>query len=216
MIAALLDAFEVTGRRAYFDYALELMETAIRRFWDEEAGGFFDAAKDLDGRHGSLTMTRKPFQDSPTAAGNSLAVLVLDRLATLADRPDFREKAEATLALFASKAADCGLFAATYGLALLNHLRSPVEIVVVGRADDERTEQLLKAAYQAPRACKRVLTFEPQAVNSRELPAGLASTLPNLPVEGVPMAIVCEGTTCHPPVQSPEALREALELKSSH
>jgi hypothetical protein len=211
MIAALLDAFEMTGRRGYFDGALELMETTLQRFWDEEAGGFFDTAKDLDGRQGSLTMTRKPFQDSPTPAGNSLAVLVLDRLATLAARPDFHEKAEATLALFASKAAEYGLFAATYGLALLNHLRSPVEIVVVGGAQDERTQRLLKAAYQAPRAYKRVLSFEPEAVKNRELPAGLAATLPNLPLDGVPVALVCVGTSCRLPVQTPEALAEALK-----
>jgi hypothetical protein len=211
MIAALLDAFEVTGRRGYFDGALELMETTLRRFWDDEAGGFFDTAKDLDGRQGSLTMTRKPFQDSPTPAGNSLAVLVLDRLATLAARPDFHEKAEAILALFASKAAEYGLFAATYGLALLNHLRSPVEIVVGGGAQDERTQRLLKAAYQTPRAYKRVLSFEPEAVKNRELPAGLAATLPNLPLDGVPVALVCVGTSCRPPVQTLEALAEALK-----
>jgi len=211
MIAALLDAFEVTGRRGYFDGALELMETTLRRFWDGEAGGFFDTAKDLDGRQGSLTMTRKPFQDSPTPAGNSLAILVLDRLATLAARPDFHEKAEAILALFASKAAEYGLFAATYGLALLNHLRPPVEIVVVGGAQDERTQRLLKAAYQAPRAYKRVLSFEPEAVKNRKLPAGLAATLPNLPLDGVPVALVCVGTSCRPPVQAPEALAEALK-----
>ena len=112
------------------------METTVRRFWDEKAGGFFDTAKDLTDRLGSLTTERKPFQDSPTPAGNSVAAMVLDRLDVLADREDFGEKAAATLALFAPKAGQYGLFAATYGLALLNHLRSPLDVVVVGRAGD--------------------------------------------------------------------------------
>ncbi|MBI1941260.1 MAG: thioredoxin domain-containing protein, partial [Acidobacteria bacterium] len=128
--AALLDAYEVTGTRRYFDRTLELMETSLRRFWDDERGGFFDTAKDLDGRNGSLAKTRKAFQDSPTPAGNSVGALVLDRLARLAERADFREKAETILNLFASKAGEYGLFAATYGLALTNHLRPPVEVVV--------------------------------------------------------------------------------------
>ena len=210
VIAALLDAFEVTGTGFYFQRALELMEITLRRFWDEKAGGFFDTAQDLTDRQGSLTMPRKPFQDSPTPAGNAVAALVLDRLDVLADREDFGEKAEATLALFASKAAQYGLFAATYGLALAQHLRAPVDIVVVGRADDERSTELLRAAYQAPRAGKHVFVFEPGVVQDRDLPAGLAATLPALSFDGAPLALVCEGSTCRPAVQTPAALRELL------
>ena len=152
IIAALLDAYEITGKHLYFDRALELMDITVRRFWDEKDGGFFDTAQDLADRHGSLTTQRKPFQDSPTPAGNAVAVLVLDRLDALAEREDFGEKAEATLTLFAPKAEQYGLFAATYGLALLHHLRAPVDVVVVGPAGDDRTRSLLRAAYDAPRA----------------------------------------------------------------
>ena len=210
VIAALLDAFEVTGTGFYFRRALELMEITLRRFWDEKAGGFFDTAQDLADRQGSLAMPRKPFQDSPTPAGNAAAALVLDRLDVLADREDFGEKAEATLALFAPKAAQYGLFAATYGLALAQHLRAPVDVVVIGRADDEHTTELLRAAYQAPRAGKHVFVFEPGVVEDRDLPAGLAATLPALPFDGAPLALVCEGSTCRPAVQTPAALRELL------
>jgi hypothetical protein len=210
IIAALLDAYEVTGRQFYFTHALELMEITVRRFWDEKAGGFFDTAKDLADRHGSLTTQRKPFQDSPTPAANAVAVQVLDRLSALADRADFGEKAGATLALFASRAGQYGLFAATYGLALIRHLRGPVDVVVVGRADEERTQQLLRVANEAPRAGKHVFAFEPQLVQARELPPGLSKTLPALPLDSGPVALVCEGSACHPPLQTPEALRELL------
>ncbi len=210
MAAALLDAFEVTGARSYFNRALELTEIIIRRFWDDEAGGFFDTAKDLEGRQGSLKVTRKAFQDSPTPAGNSVAVLVLDRLAALADRKDFREKAQATLDLFAPKAGEYGLFAASYGLALINHLRAATDIVVVGPFDDDRTKKLREAAYRAPVAGKHVYVFEPDRVKAGELPAGLAATLPHLPLDGRPLALVCVGTTCHAPVETPEALTSAL------
>jgi hypothetical protein len=210
IIAALLDAYEITGTRSYFERALELMEITVRRFWDEKEGGFFDTAQDLADRHGSLTTQRKPFQDSPTPAANAVAAQALDRLDVLADREDFGEKAAATLALFAPKAGQYGLFAATYGLALLHHLRAPVDVVVVGRADDERTASLLRAAYEAPRAGKRVFAFEPGTAQARDLPAGLASTLPQLPFDGVPVALVCEGSACRAPVQTPVALRELL------
>jgi hypothetical protein len=210
ILAALLDAYEITGRRFYFERALELMETTLRRFWDEKEGGFFDTARDLDDRHGSLSTQRKPFQDSPTPAANAVAAQVLDRLDVLADREDLGEKAAATLALFAPKAGQYGLFAASYGLALLHHLRAPVDVVVVGRADDDRTRNLLRTAYETPRAGKRVFAFEPGTVQARDLPAGLAATLPQLPFDGVPVALMCEGSACHAPVQTPEALRNLL------
>jgi len=210
MAAALLDAYEITGARAYFDRALQLMQITLRRFWDEQNGGFFDAARDLDDRLGNLTLLRKPYQDSPTPAGNSVAALVLDRLASLAERPDFSAKAEETLALFASKAADYGLFASTYGLALFSHLEPPVEVVVIGDRKEERTSDLLATAYQTPRANKRVFEFSPEVIKNGELPPGLAATLPYLPLADAPLALVCVGSSCRPPVSTPEGLRALL------
>jgi uncharacterized protein YyaL (SSP411 family) len=215
IIAALLDAYEITGTRTYFDRALELMEITVRGFWDEKEGGFFDTAQDLADRHGSLDTQRKPFQDSPTPAANAVAALVLDRLDLLADREDFGEKAAVTLALFAPKAGQYGLFAATYGLALIHHLRAPVDVVVVGRVDDDRTVNLLRAAHDVPRAGKRVFTFDPAIVKARDLPPGLASTLPALPLDGAPVALVCQGSACHAPVQTAAALRELLAPNSA-
>jgi uncharacterized protein len=210
MAQASLDAFEVTGKLDYYSRALELAETMLRRFWDDHAGGFFDTAKDLENRQGNLAQTRKAIQDSPTPAANAVAASVLDRLATLAAREDFRDKAQATLDLFAPKAAELGLFAATYALALVNHLRPPVEIVVIGEANDERMKKLLRAAYDAPRAGKRVFFFEPSLLTSGSLPPGLAATLPNAPYQGQPLALVCVGTSCQPPVKNPEELARVL------
>jgi uncharacterized protein YyaL (SSP411 family) len=213
MVAALLDAYEVSGARMYFDRALELMQITLRRFWDDNTGGFLDTARDLNDRLGNLTMARKPFQDSPTPAGNSVAVIDLDRLASLAARPDFRAKAEETLALSASKAGEYGIFASTFGLALLNHLEPPVEVVVIGEAQDGRTSELLTTAYRVPRAGKRVLAFPPEVIKNGELPPGLAATLPNLPFADVPLALVCIGSACQAPVNTPQELKEVLAGK---
>jgi uncharacterized protein len=215
MATALLDAFEVAGERRHFDRALELGQVVLRRFSDESNGGFFDTALDAAGRQGALTIARKAIQDSPTPAGNSVAAAVLDRLATLADRAEFREHAEKTLDLFASKGREYGLYAGTYALALVNHLRTPVEVVVIGAAGDPQREQLLRAAYQAPVAGTRVLAFSPESVLKSQLPAGLATTLPNLPLDGRPQALVCSGTSCQPPASSPEELIVALRRSAS-
>ncbi|MGH9430374.1 MAG: thioredoxin domain-containing protein [Terriglobia bacterium] len=211
-IHALLDGFEVTGRRHYFDRALELMEITLRRFWDGENGGFFDTASDREAKQGSLKLARKAFQDSPTPAANSVAALALDRLAAWAERPDYHEKAGQTLSLFAAKAAGYGLYAATFGLAVANHHRTVVDVVVIGDRKDERTRQLLRAAYGVQRAGIRVLLTEPSTVKDAKLPPGLAATLPHVPLAGddSPVALVCLGNTCKPPVRTPEDLTAAI------
>jgi uncharacterized protein YyaL (SSP411 family) len=99
--------------------------------------------------------------------------------------------------------------------ALRNHLHPPAEIVVVGPAGDARTQDLLKAAHQAPLAGKRVLALGPETTRAKDLPAGLLATLPSLPLTGAPLALVCVGTFCRPPVETPTALLRALDISPS-
>ncbi len=68
-----------------------------------------------------------------------------------------------------------------------------------------------EAAFE--QACQQVkpILLDIGVVQSRELRAGLAATLPHLPLERTPLALVCVGASCRPPVESPGALREALE-----
>ena len=207
-IHALLDAFEVTGRCACFDRAVELMEITLRRFWDDRDGGFFDTAKDLEAKQGNLKLPRKGFQDAPTPAANSVAALALDRLAAWAARPDYHEKAGQTLSLFAAKAAEYGLHAAAYGMAVVNHHRASTEVVVIGDRRDDRTLKLLRAAYGAKKAGKRVVFVDPETVRDSKLPPGLAATLPHLPLAAgdAPVALVCLGQHCKPPVHTPDEL----------
>ncbi|MGH9454528.1 MAG: hypothetical protein ACRD2O_11235, partial [Terriglobia bacterium] len=111
-----------------------------------------------------------------------------------------------------AKASEYGLYAAAFGLAVVNHHRTALEVVVIGDQKDERTQQLLRAAYGVPRAGKRVLFTEPEVVKASKLPPGLAATLPNLPLaqSDLPMALVCLRNACKPPVRTPEELVAAV------
>ncbi|HUU14006.1 MAG TPA: hypothetical protein VM182_09890 [Terriglobia bacterium] len=75
----------------------------------------------------------------------------------------------------------------------------------------DRTTKLLEAAYGAPCAGKGVFKFSPAIAKVGDLPAGLVTTLPHLPWEQSPLAMVCVGSACRPSVRNPEALAEALE-----
>ena len=122
---ALLDMFELSGQARYLTVARDLMEYALKNFWDEEQGGFFDTA------HGekfleTLAQPRKDIEDAPLPGANAVAVLVLDRLHRLTGDQIYRDRAEQTLRAFAGSAPRLGTFAATYARAVGYHLEDAV------------------------------------------------------------------------------------------
>ncbi|MGA8223678.1 MAG: thioredoxin domain-containing protein [Candidatus Acidiferrales bacterium] len=207
-VGALLDAYEATLDRRYFEIAERAMKLAIERFGDPEGGGFFDRAKDA-APMGGLEVRRKPLQDSPTPGANSVAAIVLDRLYAFTGEKLYREWAEKTLEAFVGLVPQFRLFAATYGLAALLHSRHPLQVVVTGAAGDSKAAELEKAANEIYRYGKAVLRVTPQQIASASLAPALRETLPHLNA-AAPQALVCVETTCHPPVTTPEKLKGLL------
>ncbi len=217
MAAALLDAFECTVDRRYFDAAERTTKVFLQKFSDVAEGGFFDRGSDA-APMGGLDVRRKPLQDSPTPGGNAVAAIVLDRLYDYTGNRDYREQADATLAAFAGRAAEYGLFAGTYGLASALHARHPIQIVVTGAAGDEVAAQMERAARLHYRFGLAVLRISPDALSPASasaptalstLPPSLQSTLPHLRADQA-QAFVCAGGACYPPVKDAHALVELL------
>jgi uncharacterized protein YyaL (SSP411 family) len=116
---AALDAWEATDEMKYFNAAREIADTMLARFCDTEDGdamsrGFFDTEKDKGGI-GALSAQRKPLQDAPTPAGNSVAAMALLRLAALTGENLYEARAVDTLETFAGIVEHFGLYAASYG-----------------------------------------------------------------------------------------------------
>ncbi|MEO6965169.1 MAG: thioredoxin domain-containing protein [Acidobacteriaceae bacterium] len=209
---ACVDAWEATADRNYFQQAESIAEAMVTRFHDAAGGGFFDTAQnDPSGESfGVLSARRKPLQDSPTPAGNSLAAILLLRLSELSERPDWREKAEDTLKAFAGVIEQLGLYAGAYGLALQRYELPPVQVCVIG--EDEEARRLAVIATARYAVNKTVLRLPRAVVEQGALPPSLAETLPHLPElkSGRSFAVVCSGTSCQPPVHEAEALIELL------
>jgi len=206
--AALLDAYEATLDRRYFDIAERAVRLAIERYGDPDGGGFFDRAKDA-APMGGLDVRRKPLQDSPTPGANSVAVIVLDRLYAFTGERLYREWAAKTLEAFLGLVPQYGLFAATFGLAALLHVRHPLQVVVLGAAGDPQASALEKAANEIYRFGKAVLRVTPETLAAASLAPTLRETLPHLDA-AKPQALVCVETTCHPPVADSENLKALL------
>ena len=209
---ACLDAYEATTDLSYFNFARRIADAMIEQFFDPVSGGFFDTGKISSDQKvlGVLSTRRKPFQDSPTPAGNSMAAIALLRLHAYTNDKNLRDKAEQTIEVIAGSAAQYGLFVATYGIAAV-HLSHPhTQIVIVG--NDELAGRLYNAALAPYFAGKAVLRLSANQAVPQNLPPALAETIPQLPAvkEEKSVAVVCSGFTCQPPISDPAELARSL------
>jgi len=212
-VIACLDAYEATADLSYFRFARAIADAMVAGFYDPRDGGFFDtreAASNKQNALGILGTRRKPFQDSPTPAGNSAAAIALLRLHGYANDESYRDKAEQTLELYAGIAAQHGIFAATYGLAVARFFQPHTQVVVVG--NDEAATALYRAATRPLGLNTAVLRLDAGKVVAQNLPPALAETIPNLPAltERRSFAVVCSGFACQPPIFDEEELARAL------
>jgi uncharacterized protein YyaL (SSP411 family) len=212
---ACLDAYEATAALSYFKFARAIADAMIARFYDATSGGFFDSEAVADGKSlGVLATRRKPLQDSPTPAGNPMAAIVLLRMHHYTGDGGYRDKAELTLEAFAGVAEQFGIFAATYGIAVVHLLENPVQVAVIAEDGDEDAAGELYAEAVAPFAFnKSTLRLAANQAIAANLPPALAATIPNLPDKGLrkSFAVLCSGSACQPPVANAAELRRALE-----
>jgi hypothetical protein len=215
-VIACLDAYEATADLSYFRFARSIGEAMVAGFFDAAGGGFFDT-READGEKaalGILGTRRKPFQDSPTPAGNSAAAIALLRLHGYTNDVSYRDWAERTLEVYAGVAGPHGIFAATYGLAVVRLTQPHTQVVVVG--NDEAAKELYRAAVGPLGLSTAVVRLDADKVVAQNLPPALAETIPNLPAfgGGRSFAVVCSGFTCQPPIFDAEELARALGRSS--
>jgi uncharacterized protein YyaL (SSP411 family) len=211
---ACLDAYEATADLSYFKFAQAIGDAMIAKFFDAVSGGFFDAEPAADGKSlGVLSTRRKPLQDSPTPAGNPMAAIALLRLHHYTGDNGYHDKAEQTLEAFAGVAEQFGIFAGTYGIAVLHLLESPVQIVVISDSESPETAATLATVAATTFAFnKSVLRLTANQAAAANLPPTLAATIPNLPpsTSHESFAVLCSGFACQPPMTDPVELGRAL------
>ena len=216
-VNACLDAYESTADLSYFHFARRIAEVMMQRFFDPAGGGFFDTEARSDGTAalGVLGTRRKPFQDSPTPAGNPVAVIALLRLHAYTNEPGFREKAEQTLEILAGVAGQYGIFAATYGAAATFFAQPHTQVVVLGEGN--LADQLYTTATAHFAFGKAALKINTQKAVPENLPPSLAETIPNLATMSVgkTVAVICTDFACLPPIADPEQLAASLRHEAA-
>ena len=206
-INGLLDLYEASLDMRWLRAARDLNQVMIDRFWDREKGGFFYTA---EGAEDLIVRTKNPF-DNATPSGNSIAALVLLRLAALSGDAGLWEKAEQTFRLFSDLMSRAPSACAQMICALNFYRESPYEIAIIGRPEDQK--DFLQALHGRFLPNKVLVGGDPS-----DCPEDLVDHLPLLEGKmeldgGRAMAYVCRNAVCSQPVREVEALLDLLESR---
>jgi uncharacterized protein YyaL (SSP411 family) len=176
LIDALVSAYEVTGVESYLGNADLLMSRSIELFWDEDEGGFFDTDEEV------LGTRLKGIEDIPQPSANSIAIILLLKLAFMRDKAEYRTLAEKALKVFSSWGQAMGVHGGYYFSALDTYYNG-LELTVNTPADSELAEIARS-------------TFRPYIIISYKEDQGYASP--------------CVQNVCYEPIKEPEALKKFL------
>jgi uncharacterized protein len=100
LIQGLLDLYESGSQKQWLDWALNLMETQIRKFYDNDQGGFFMTEEDHDPH---LLFRIKEEHDGVMPSANSISVVNHLRLSHILNREDLIRLARRTVGFFFPK-----------------------------------------------------------------------------------------------------------------
>jgi uncharacterized protein YyaL (SSP411 family) len=198
----LLTLFETTGELRWLKEAIALADRMIEEFWDDESGGFYFTGKS----HESLIVRSKDYFDNATPSGNSVAAMVLLRLAALTGRESYRSLATAVLREIGEQ---IRRYPSGFGYALSAVdflLSTPKEVAIVGK-DQADIRPLLAETWRRYLPNKVVAPgFGPDSDTAQITPL-----LANRPLlNGLATAYVCEHFACKQPVTDVSAFSEQL------
>ena len=201
MIRGALALHEVTGDDAYLRQAADWTAITDAHYWDAADGGYFFTADDAE----ALIVRTKTAYDNAVPNGNGMMLANLVRLRHLTGEDRYGHRAEALAKAFAGEAERNAFPLAT----LLNgaaFLETPVQIVVVGSANDPATRALRRTVLERSIPDRILLVVQP----GRDLPAGHPAAGKGQ-VEDRATAYLCVGPVCRAPVTDPTALAAQLD-----
>jgi uncharacterized protein YyaL (SSP411 family) len=190
----LIDLYEADFDPQWLQEAAEIADASLTQFYDAKEGGFFQT----DGRDPSVIVRSKEDYDGAEPSGNSMATLLLLRLAQFTDRAVYHNAAEKTLQLFGGHLSRAPQVVPQLLCALDFYLSQPKQIVIAGKADAAGTQAMLRALHERYLPNAIVILAE-----SGELQKSLVKLLPFLetikPMDGKATAYVCVNYACQLP-----------------
>jgi uncharacterized protein YyaL (SSP411 family) len=208
LIWGLLELHQSTLKESYLKMALELNQTLLDHFLDQEGGGFYFTAQDAE----EVLVRKKEAYDTALPSGNSVAYLNLLRLATILEDPELRRTAMHLDMAFAStiKVAPTGF--TMFLTALQFRLGPSFNVVISGRREDPDSEKMINGFRDRYLPQVTLLLYPGDDDWLKSKVESLAS---KTPLEGRVTAYVCGTGACYPPTHDLEDVLRVLDMKNS-
>ena len=201
----LIEIYESSFDERYLKRAVELIEKALKKFWDNDRSGFFFTAQDSE-----FTLVReKTGYDSAYPSGNSVAALNMVRLSRLTGKSSFEGKAVQLMRSF-SASASRNPISFTELMIVLDFLIGPSsEVTIVGDPAESQTQKMLRSI--GVRFLPRItVAFIPmQDASAIGSPVDFGGRLTGQ--KGKATAYICRNKVCSPPITDVQTAVEMLE-----
>jgi uncharacterized protein YyaL (SSP411 family) len=207
LIQGLLDLYEASARVPDLAWAIRLQETQDRLFWDEKGGGYFQTPP----TDKSILVRMRDAYDGAEPSANSVAALNLLRLAEMANRPDWREKAQQIFLAFSQQIEHSPETLPQMISAIDFALSKPRQIVIAGDRARPDTQALL--AVVSRRYLPNKVLFVVNDADEKQLAAWLPFIQGMHPIDGKAAAYVCENYACKLPTSDPARVTAMLDEK---
>jgi uncharacterized protein YyaL (SSP411 family) len=196
LLHSLLDAYEYSGKRAYLERAIAMADDSIEKLNDKISGGFYDIPSE-DSNLGELKMRDKPIDE------NSLMANGLLRLSWLLERAEYATNAGKALGLFNADYERYGVTGASYALALDSYINDPIGITIIASFRSKEFGAFKTTALKLYPGRRYVMYLDPAKDLDQIRRLGFDA-------EKAPVAYVCAGKTCGPPINDPSNIEPTL------
>jgi hypothetical protein len=197
LLSGVIELYEATLEPKHLDFAIELAEAMLAKFFDAENGGFWQSAADSK----DLILHVKDDYDGAEPSGNSVATLSLLKLGAITGRKNFTEATEKTLRLFASRLQKFPQAMPFMLHALDFSLQEPKRVVIAGNSTSEKFRELLHAAHSV---------FQPNKIVSGNSGA-VEEFAKTLPAKNEATVYFCTGNSCQPPTHDAATVEAMLK-----
>jgi uncharacterized protein len=212
LLDVLVDAYQFSANKKYLTEARSLAAVVVKNFSAKGSSVLFNHETDDAGtvidQFGASGQT---FLDMPTPSVQATTAIAMAKLALLSGDDSY---AKGSTALMADAPTFAGSMlstaAATVGLALESGAHGDAVVAIAGTDGDARALALWRMALASYRPAKVVMRIGSDRASIGTMPQAVRAMFQSSASKGVPLAFVCAGTACAPPVSTPVKLAAVI------
>ncbi|HEY1716933.1 MAG TPA: thioredoxin domain-containing protein [Verrucomicrobiae bacterium] len=197
LLSGAIDLYEATLAPKQLDFAIELADAMLAKFYDSENGGFWQSTADSK----DLILRVKDDYDGAEPSGNSVATLSLLKLGAITGRKNFTEAAEKTLRLFSERLKNFPQAMPFMLHALDFSLQEPKRVVIAGDTNSTNFHELLHTVH---------LVYQPNKIVLGNAGA-VEEFAKTLPTKNEATVYLCAGNSCQSPTSDAVKVKELLK-----